>query len=145
MGFRQATVNEKGQYVGGYARVWSISERNGYVTGNLSTSRKLKDSDRYETDFQDGYVSFFGACADKIKSVDIPDRKGVGIQILSCDVKNKYDENAKRTYVNYYIFDFEFTGTDQKSAAPATKKTPEKKKEEFMNIPDGVDEELPFN
>lgn len=143
MGFRQATLNDKGQYVGGYARVWSISERNGYVTGNLSTSRKLKDSDRYETDFQDGYVSFFGACADKIKSVDIPDRKGVGIQILSCDVKNKYDEHAKRTYVNYYIFDFEFT--DQKSAAPATKKTPEKKKEEFMNIPDGVDEELPFN
>lgn len=143
MGFRQATVNEKGQYVGGYARVWSISERNGYVTGNLSTSRKLKDSDRYETDFQDGYVSFFGACADKIKSVDIPDRKGVGIQILSCEVRNKYDENAKRTYVNYNIYDFKFTG--QKSETPATKKTPEKKKEEFMNIPDGVDEELPFN
>lgn len=143
MGFRQATVNEKGQYVGGYARVWSISERNGYVTGNLSTSRKLKDSDRYETDFQDGYVSFFGACADKIKSVDIPDRKGVGIQILSCEVRNKYDEGAKRTYVNYNIYDFKFT--DQKSEASATKKTPEKKKEEFMNIPDGVDEELPFN
>ena len=143
MGFRQATVNDKGQYVGGYARVWSISERNGYVTGNLSTSRKLKDSDRYETDFQDGYVSFFGACADKIKSVDIPDRKGVGIQILSCEVRNKYDENAKRTYVNYNIYDFKFT--DQKSEAPATKKTLEKKKEEFMNIPDGVDEELPFN
>lgn len=143
MGFRQATLNDKGQYVGGYARVWSISERNGYVTGNLSTSRKLKDSDRYETDFQDGYVSFFGACADKIKSVDIPDRKGVGIQILSCEVRNKYDEGAKRTYVNYNIYDFKFT--DQKSEAPTTKKTPEKKKEEFMNIPDGVDEELPFN
>jgi len=143
MGFRQATLNDKGQYVGGYARVWSISERNGYVTGNLSTSRKLKDSDRYETDFQDGYVSFFGACADKIKSVDIPDRKGVGIQILSCEVRNKYDENAKRTYVNYNIYDFKFT--DQKSEAPAAKKTPEKKKDEFMNIPDGVDEELPFN
>jgi catabolite regulation protein CreA len=143
MGFRQATIGKDGNLVGGYARVWSVSERNGFVTCNLSTSKKLKDSNNYETDFQDGYVSFYGTAGEKIKSVNIPDKKGVGIQIKGCDVKNKYDSDKKKTYVNYVVYDFDFTDTSMKgttTAKPATQNG-----DNFVNVPDGIDEELPFN
>ena len=64
-------------------------------------------------------------------------------KIGACDVTNKYDKEKKTTYTNYVIFGFEEVdgnngGNNQSKAAP-------KKDDGFMNIPDGVDEELPFN
>lgn len=140
MGFRQATIGKDGKLVGGYARVWEIAERNGFVTGNVSISKKPKDSDKYVTDFQDGYVSFFGSAAEKIKGVQIPEKRGVGIQIKSCDCTNKFDPAKNKKYENHIIYDFDFTDS---STGKATTSKPNSDK--FVPVPDGIEEELPFN
>lgn len=146
MGFRQATLNDEGKLVGGYARVWSIGDRNGMVYANLNTSRKPKDSDKYEVDFQDGYVTFYGKAGDKIKGVLIPEKKGVPIQITSCDVRTHYDHDKKKNYVNYTVYDFEFAdGSSVTAKSTSNKSNSGVSSDGFMNVPDGIDEELPFN
>lgn len=144
MGFRQATIGKDGNLVGGYARVWKAEDNNGFVRCNLSTSKKIKDSNDYETDFQDGFVTFFGSAGDKIKSVNIPDKKGVGIQIKSCDVRNKYDSAKKKTYTNYTVYDFDFTDSSMNTASNATTNN-KPSNDSFVPVPDGIEEELPFN
>ena len=65
MGFKQ--MDSKGY--GGYARIWSIENKGKYSLANISTSKKVKDEDRYETDFQDGYVRLIGSAHDKAQEI----------------------------------------------------------------------------
>lgn len=98
MGFRQDA----------FARVWSVNHNEKYSTGNITVSRKRKDSNEYEVVFGDGFVRFIGDAHKKISGVSIPEKVGVSIKILSCDVENRYDANTKKMYTNYIIYDFEF-------------------------------------
>lgn len=143
MGFRQADNEGRG----GYARVWEVDNKGNYSLVKLNTSKKNKEGS-YETDFQDGFVRFIGAAHDKIKDVSLT-KKGIGIQITSCDVTSTYDQEKKRTYTNYLVFAFNFTDSeaeqpkkDSKKPAKATKKTTRPKEEEDdINIDD---DDLPF-
>lgn len=96
MGFRQ----------GAYAKVWSAEDKGKYSVGNISISRKNKDTDKYEVEFQDGFVRFVGDAHNALKDLSI-DEKGASIQITLCDVTNKYDAEKKKTYTNFVIFDFD--------------------------------------
>ena len=167
MGFRCATINVeklaealemdvnelstkvKSARSGGFARLWSFDDKETFGTGRLSvSSRKDADSD-YETQFQDGFVCFSGGAYRKAKELDIPEN-GVSIIILSCDVRNKWDQKTKKMYTNFYVYDFDvYNGNassdkaDTKSAkktAAASKKKP--KKEEPVETDDNDD--LPF-
>ena len=140
MGFRSSFLNDNGQKVGGYARVWSVEDKGKYASAQISTSKKNKDTGTYETDFQKNFVSFVGHAYNKIKGVQIPERKGVPIQIHSCDVTNRWDANKKVEYINFVVFDFDFT--DTVTTSNTTNNT--KVSDGFMDIPDGIDEELPF-
>lgn len=91
---------------GGYARIWSIENKGKYSLANISTSKKVKDEDRYETDFQDGYVRLIGSAHDKAQELNIP-KSGISIQIKSCDVQNSYNPNNKTKYTNYIIYAFD--------------------------------------
>lgn len=141
MGFRQ----------GAYAKVWRVEDKGNYSVAQVSISRKKKDSDQYETEFQNNFVRLVGTAHDMGKDIQEV-QGGTSIKITSCDVTNKYDKEAQKEYTNFVIFGFEFpdgngnngAASNKKSAAP---KKPAKKAADdgFMNIPDGVDEELPFN
>ena len=122
-----------------YAKVWEVkpSDNGKSKQVRLSTSRKKEDGS-YEQDFS-GFVRFVG----KANELDI--KADDRIQMLSVGVTNNYVKEKNTTYTNYTCFDAkiaENTGTNgstsgTSSSAPAN--------DGFMNIPDGIDDELPFN
>lgn len=105
MGFRQA--DSKGY--GGFAHIWSIFEPKydgNYLLANVSTSKKRKDGEGYEVDFQDGYVRLINSAREKAQGLTVP-KGGISIQIKSCDVQNSYNPNNKTKYTTYIIYAFD--------------------------------------
>lgn len=145
MGFRQADSEGRG----GFARIWSIEDKGNYSVAKISTSKKRKDGDGYETDFQDGFVRLIGSAHEKGKTLTVTE-KGIAIQITSCEVTSPYNAETKKGYTNYAIFAFNIpeskdnsstTKSSKKSSAKASKtKT---KKADLEDIVD-EDDELPF-
>lgn len=138
MGFRQ----------GAYAKIWRVEDKGNYSIAQVSISRKKKDSDEYVTEFQHNFVRLVGNAHTAIQNVAIPEKGGLSIQITSCDVTNRWVAEEQKEYVNFVIFGFELPNGNNSgnsngkgSKASSSKKT----NDGFMNIPDGVDEELPFN
>lgn len=140
MGFRQ----------GAYAKIWRVEDKGNYSVAQVSISKKNKDTDQYETEFQHNFVRLVGTAHDLGKNIEEV-QGGTSIKITSCDVTNRYDKDKQKEFTNFVIFGFEFPDNNggnaggKKKAAP---KNPTKKAaadDGFMNIPDGIDEELPFN
>ena len=122
-----------------YAKVWEVkpSDNGKSKQVRLSTSRKKEDGS-YEQDFS-GFVRFVG----KANELDI--KADDRIQMLSVGVTNNYVKEKNTTYTNYTCFDAkiaENTGTNS-STSGTSSSTPTN--DGFMNIPDGIDDELPFN
>jgi len=92
---------------GAYAKVWKIENKGNYSVGQISISRKNKNTDQYEVEFQDGFTRFVGNAHNDINSIDFPEKGGLTIKITSCDVTNNYNKEKKTTYTNYVIFGFE--------------------------------------
>lgn len=137
MGFRQADSQGKG----GYARLWSVENKGKYSTARVSTSRKLKDSDTWETDFQDGFVRLVGDAHKKAGELTIPER-GIGIQITSCEATKTYNAAEKKGYANYIIYAFDVL--DSKGGSNASSKTKQAAKPAAPAPVDDDDEDLPF-
>lgn len=125
---------------GAYAVVWQVKKGNGnYTDVRLSTSKKNKQTDQYETDFS-GFVRFIGTAHQNAGNLKEKDR----IKIGDCEVTNSYDKEKNVIYTNFAVFSFEDANGNGGSAS-AAQKAPAKKKDDFMSVPDGIDEELPFN
>lgn len=138
MGFRQADSQGKG----GYARLWSVENKGKYSTARVSTSRKLKDSDTWETDFQDGFVRLVGDAHKKAGELTVPER-GIGIQITSCEATKTYNAAEKKGYANYIIYAFDVL--DAKGGSHDTSKAKQTTKPAAAPAPvDDEDEDLPF-
>lgn len=144
MGFRQADSEGRG----GFARIWSIDDKGNYSVAKISTSKKRRDGDGYETDFQDGFVRLIGSAHEKAKTLAITE-KGFAIQITSCEVTTPYNAETKKGYTNYAIFAFNIpesndssstTKNSKKSAAKISKTTTKKAAE----VEDEQEDELPF-
>lgn len=120
MGFKQ----------GGYAHIWKVEEKGNYSVAEISTSKKNKTTDEYETDWSNKFVRLVGTAHDQIKTMDI----SKNVKIGACEVTNKYDKEKNTTYTNYVIFGFEDVTKKEKSSGDG-----------YMNIPDGLVEDLPFN
>lgn len=131
-----------------YAKVWKIDDKGKYSIGQISISKKNKETGQYEVEFQDGFVRFVGDAHEAIKDVQIPE-KGVSIKITSCDVTNKYVKEKKMTYTNYVVFGLEFpdgnTTTTKKSSGKSSKKSAKAKDDDpdFAELDDD-DDDLPF-
>lgn len=142
MGFRQADSEGRG----GYARIWSVEDKGNYSLAKVSTSKKRKDDDSYETDFQDGFVRLVGDAHKKVKNLDVPE-KGISIQITSCEATTPYDAKNKKAYHNYTIFAFnvpdENDGSKAKSGSKTAKKSSHKKAKEVDEEEEDPDD-LPF-
>lgn len=130
MGFRQ----------GAYAKVWRAEDKGKYSVGNISISRKNKDTDKYEIEFQDGFVRFVGDAHTALSNLSI-DEKGTSIQITSCDVTNKYDAEKKKTYTNFVIFGFDVPDGGN---AGGKKGGASKSKPKAVPMDDPEDDDLPF-
>lgn len=138
MGFRQ----------GAYARIWSVENKGKYSTCNMTISKRNKETGEYNVEFQDGFVRLVGNAHQAMMGVDIPERKGVSVKIGACDVTTNYIPEKKKTYVNYVIYSFEDENNNtQPQQKPKKTQKQKSNQDDFMNIPDGTDEEyeLPFN
>lgn len=136
----------KNNAYGGFVRVWAIEDKGRFATGRVSASRKNQDTGEYDTNFQDGYVSFVGSAYNKIKNINIPE-KGVTIKIFSCDVTNKYVQEKQKLYVNYTIFDFEipdWNGGNNNQNAMVNNSSKPDADSVIPDVPEDVEEELPF-
>lgn len=133
--------------VGAYAKIWKIAEDKGnYAIAQVSVSRKKED--KYVTEFQSNFVRLVGKAYEKGKDIQEV-HGGTTIKISACDVTNRYVKEQQKEYVNFVIFDFDFpdnNGGNQRNASTAAPAPAQKQGDSgFMNIPDGIDEELPFN
>lgn len=129
MGFKQ----------GAFAKVWKVEDKGNYHVAQMSTSKKNKQTDQYETDFSNNFVRLIGTAHTQAATLKDGDR----IKIGNCDVSNKYDKEKQKEYTNYCIFSYEMA--DGNSANVSSPAPVAKTNDGFMNIPDGIDEELPFN
>lgn len=118
-----------------FVKVWEVENKGNYHIVSLTSSKKNKDTNEYETDFSSKFVRFVGTAHEMAKSL----KRGDAIKLGSCEVTNKYDKEKNTTYTNYVVYSFEFEGGSNATAKPA------QKNDGFMSIPDTVDEELPFN
>ena len=144
MGFRQADSEGRG----GFARIWSIEDKGNYSVAKISTSKKRKDGDGYETDFQDGFVRLIGSAHEKGKTLTVTE-KGVAIQITSCEVTTPYNAETKKGYTNYAIFAFNIPeGNDNSSTTKGGKKSSAKtskaKTKKAAEVENEPEDELPF-
>ena len=120
---------------GKFAHIWKLEDKGNYHVAQMSTSKKNKETDQYETDWQNNFVRLVGTAHTQANSLDITRNVKIG----ACEVTNKYDKEKNITYTNYVIFGFEDADSPKQPSKPAKKDT------SFMNIPDGADEDLPFN
>lgn len=136
--------------VGRFAKIWKLEDKGGkYGVANLSISRRDKESGTYKVEFKDGFVAVVGKAYQVIKGSIIDENKGLTVKILNCDVTNMYtNASGKVSYSPHYtIFDLElpnFEGDDSPEPAKKKKKS-EDNVDDFISVPDGDDEELPFN
>lgn len=113
-----------------YATVWESKPGKGnYNDLKLQISRKNQQTNQYEQEFS-GWVRFVG----KAKDLGLLPSK-TRIKLLSTDVTNHFDREKNQMYWNPVVFEAEL-------ADGSTAPTP--KEDDFINIPDGIDEEVPF-
>lgn len=87
-----------------YATVWEVTPVSETMTKvRLSTSKKNRQTDQYETDFS-GFVAFVGAAAAK-NAAHLAEKDR--IKLGDVDVTTKYDKEKKITYTNFTAFNFE--------------------------------------
>lgn len=96
--------------VDSFAKVWEVEDKGNYSEAKISISKKNKQTDQYETDFQSKVRLVGQAHTCKVKAND-------RIKIKACDVSNKYDKEKKITYTNYVIFEIETDSEQPKSIA----------------------------
>lgn len=124
---------------GAYATIWEVKPGNGnYTDVRLSISKKNRQTDQYEQDFS-GYVRFIGTAHQNASTLSEKDR----IKIGDCEVTNNYNKEKKVTYTNFAVFSFENANDNSSGQKNSTQQN--NTTTGFMNVPDGIDEELPFN
>ena len=99
---------------GSYVKIWEVEDKGKYSIANISVSRKNKETDKYETEFQEKFVKLVSNAHKAVAGTEIP-KNGLSMRIKSCDVTNKYDTEKKKTYYNFVVFEFE------ENNAPSTK------------------------
>lgn len=120
---------------GSYAKVWEIVDKGNYSEVSLSTSRKDKRTGNYEKDFSSKFTRFIGDAHRDILGLG----NGVKIKLGDIEVTNAYSKEKKQEYVNYLVFSFEVAEHQDSTYSAQTTNS-----NEFVSIPDGVDDEVPF-
>lgn len=120
MGFRQ----------NGYFTVWGTTIYEKYTVVELSSSKKNKQSGKYETDWSSRFVKFIGQAHKDAVALKRNDR----IRIGECEVTNKFDKAKGIMYTDYLVFNYTLEATTTPTGADSS----------FMVIPDDAIDDLPF-
>ena len=134
--------------VGSYMSIFQINDNGRYALCNCASSRKNRETNAYETDFS-GYVKFVKDAYDVVKQYA---RESNGhevlarVKITSCAVGDgKYDKEKKTKYYNFTVFQCEdMSGGNRDTNKPSSASKPDRSYINIQNIPENVDEELPF-
>ena len=121
---------------GAYAKVWKTEDKGNYSVVELSTSKKNKQTGKYETDFNGKFVRFIGQAHTDIKKYG----DGIKIKLGDVEVTNNYNKETKMSYTNFLVFSFE---AEEGSVSNDTGGLPTGN-EDFMKISDGLETDLPF-
>ena len=115
-----------------------------YARFRIAVTRKFKNADgKYEADFIN-CVSF-GKTAENIgKYFPKGSQIAVSGHIQTGSYKNRDGQTVYTTDVVVDEFDFVGSREKEEKAADPAPKAKASKGDDFMNIPDGIDEELPF-
>ena len=132
MGFSVKDANGRG----GFARIWKAEDKGRYSVVQLSTSKKNKETDEYETDYSDNFARFISTAHEKLASMTLP----ATIQITSGEVTRRYDGIKKKEYIGTLVYAFD----EVDNSKPTQKKVVKKAKTEpdFEEIE--ADADLPF-
>ena len=106
-----------------------------FIKASISTGKKVGNEYRNSNWF----CTFVGDAAKKFKELGIVERDI--IEITNGEMENIYVKEKEQSYLSLVIYDFEKSN----STGGGTTTTPNNASGGFMNIPDGIDEELPFN
>ena len=127
-----------GLRTGGYLTVWEVNDKGKYADCRCSSSKRNKQTKEYETDFS-GYVRFIGKAHDVAIALQGEHPK---VKVGEFEVTNNYSKEKGVTYTNFAVFTCD---PEENAAANQGNQSSEEKYDQFMNIPDGIDEEIPFN
>jgi len=132
MGFKQ----------GGFAKIWKLENKGNYHVAEMSTSKKNKNTDQYETDWSNKFVRLVGTAHNQADKLDITHNVKIG----ACEVTNKYDKDKNTTYTNYVVFGFEENDKKENGTKNTTPKPdPSAKTDGYYPINESVeDDDLPF-
>lgn len=119
-----------------YAKLWKIENKGNYSIVEMSTSKKNKDTDKYETDFSNKFTRFIGTAHTQLATM----KDGDTIKLGNCEVTNNYDKEKKILYTNYLVFSFSIP-----EAKGGTTTAPKATTKPTIVPDDNDDDSLPFN
>lgn len=115
---------------GAFCKLWKLDTSGKYPTGQISISRKDKDTGEYVDDFS-GYVTFIGDAANAVKKLPAQAR----FKIKGCDVSRIWSKEKQREFINFRVFDLEdVTNTRSTSNDQQKARTPANKQSEDMSV-----------
>ena len=91
-----------GYSTGKWAKIWSVERGDRSTKVRLSTSKKNKQTDKFEQDFS-GFVTLAGTAHKMAANLKEGDR----IKIGECDVTSRYDKEKKKEYINFTMYSYE--------------------------------------
>lgn len=89
---------------GNYLTIWEVEDKGNYAVVSVSSSKKNKQTGKYDTDFSSKYVRFVG------DAYNCRPQKGQRIKIVECGVSNVYMKDGQKVYMqnpNYCVFKYE--------------------------------------
>ena len=89
---------------GQFMKIWEVVDKDNYAEVSVSSSKKNKKTNEYETDFSSKYVRFVG---NAYKQRPMKDQR---IKITDCSVQNVYYKNGEKQYLKnpyYVVFAYE--------------------------------------
>lgn len=120
-----------------YVKIWKVTEKGNYAEVECSTSKKNRQTGKYEVDFSSKYVRFVGDAYAKRP------RDGEKVKIKSCGVQNVYEKDGNKQYMknpSFIVFDFERDGSDSYVPSEYTHDNADG----FSDVTSADEEGLPF-
>ena len=136
-----------GNYIGRMTKDFSLSQSGKLGTGTVAVDRPFpfnKDSEGNQiTDFLT--IKIIGE--DKAKRAEQYLTKGtkIGFTGITCRDTSQDNEGNWKEFNYIMVTGWEFAESKASGGNAAPAPTPQTDKDGFMNIPEGIDEELPFN
>lgn len=125
----------------GYLTIWEVTPvSDTLVKARVSSSRKNRQTNEYETDFS-GFITFNGtSAANKARGLRERDR----IKLGDVDVTTKYDKERNVTYTNFRVWSFEMANESGSASHSNEPSNPADEVNEPVDSDLLPDSDLPF-